>query len=119
VVASVDRRCPPAKACGVPADASRSLSAARHAAQAALLLALWAVFLALQLQKSKFGHCTWQFGVTAGAQALLLGLVTFAFVRYQASLTTYAHVSKRTEGAVLQSICPHARVCVERFRGRL
>jgi hypothetical protein len=49
---------------------------------------LWAVFLALQLQKSKFGHCTWQFGVTAGAQALLLGLVTFAFVRYQASLTT-------------------------------
>ena len=48
------------------------------------------MFLALQLQKSKFGHCTWQFGVTAGAQALLLGLDTFAFVRYQASLTTCA-----------------------------
>ena len=38
------------------------------------------MFLALQLQKSKFGHCTWQFGVTAGAQALLLGLVTFAYM---------------------------------------
>jgi hypothetical protein len=45
------------------------------------------VFLALQLQKAKFGHCTWQFGVTAGGQAVMLGLVTYAFVRYQVSST--------------------------------
>jgi hypothetical protein len=55
--------------------------------QAALLLALWAAFLTLQLEKSKFGHCTWQFGVAAGGQALLLGLVTYAFVRYQVNPT--------------------------------
>lgn len=82
-----------------------------HASQAALLLALWAVFLALQLQKSKFGHCTWQFGVTAGAQALLLGLVTFAFVRYQASLAIWAQGLKHPESCATGPVPAHEGSC--------
>lgn len=54
--------------------------------QAATLLLLWAAFLVLQLLKSKYGHCTWQFAVTFGAQALLLGINTVAFVHYQVIL---------------------------------
>ncbi len=54
--------------------------------QAIGLFALWAAFLSLQLEKAKHNHCTWQFAVVAGSQALLLGAVTIAFTRYQACL---------------------------------
>lgn len=46
-------------------------------------MALWAAFVALQLLKSRHGHCTWAFAALASAQALLLASTAAAYVFYQ------------------------------------
>jgi len=47
---------------------------------------LWVAFLALQLEKAKHNHCTWQFALVAGSQAVMLGAVASAFLYYQVSI---------------------------------
>ena len=54
--------------------------------QLAILLVLWAGFLYSQLLKSKYQHCTWEFGAIAGSQALILAAVTAAVMAYQSWL---------------------------------
>ena len=62
---------------------------------------LWAVFLFLQLQKSKYGNCTLPFVLIVGGQVLLLGAVTTAFVFWEVS------VSHHTLGFILDPACLH------------
>ena len=52
-------------------------------AQLAILVLLWAVFLITQMQKSKYGRCSWQFAALFAFQTVLLGGVTFAVLRYE------------------------------------
>lgn len=49
-----------------------------------MLLVLWAAFLKLQLSKAQHNNCTLPFAIAAAGQAVMLGLVTVAFVYYQA-----------------------------------
>lgn len=49
----------------------------------AILVALWAAFLALQLKKAHHGNCTAPFAALVAIQAVLLAAVTAAFVYHQ------------------------------------
>ncbi len=62
---------------------------------------LWAGFLVLQLEKSKYGNCTLPFVLIVGAQVVLLGAVTTAFVVWEVS------VSHHTLIFFLKAACLH------------
>ncbi|KAL0029451.1 hypothetical protein WJX77_009177 [Trebouxia sp. C0004] len=51
--------------------------------QVGMLLSLWIVFLAFQLEKSKYGHCSKQFLGTFGAQAVFCISRTLYFIRHE------------------------------------
>lgn len=44
---------------------------------------LWAVFLVSQMEKAKYGRCTWQFAAVAAFQTILLAGVTLAVLHYE------------------------------------
>lgn len=48
-----------------------------------MLLSLWIVFLAFQLEKSKYGHCSKQFLGIFGAQAVFCISLTVYFIRHE------------------------------------
>ncbi len=48
-----------------------------------MLLSLWIVFLAFQLEKSKYGHCSKQFLGIFAAQAVFCISLTVYFIRHE------------------------------------
>ena len=44
---------------------------------------LWAVFLFTQMEKAKYGRCSWQFAMVAAFQTVLLAGVTLAVLHYE------------------------------------
>lgn len=71
------------------------------ALQVAALAVLWAVFLVLQLEKSKHGNCTLPFVLIVGVQVVLLAAVTTAFVVWEVNLSHHTLI------LILNTACLH------------
>jgi hypothetical protein len=75
----------------------RSTKAAASWAQLLQLLTLWAAFAGLQLGKSWYERCTWQYGVLYGCQLALVLACTMLFARLAMAQADAAEGSENEE----------------------